>query len=109
MWQQIRIARDVLQLYSFFLFSRQRGTTSDPERARVRIYVYIYIYTFENCFIDEALESNNWRVPGKREKEYDKNIRFNGISIDVHASIKRIARSFRNTNFELIKETARDE
>lgn len=103
MWQQIRIARDVLQLYSFFLFSRQRGTTSDPERARV------HIYTFENCFIDEALESNNWRVPGKREKEYDKNIRFNGISIDVHASIKRIARSFRNTNFELIKETARDE
>lgn len=104
MWQQIRIARDVLQLYSFFLFSRQRETTSDPERARV----CIYIYTFENWFIDEALESNNWRVPGKREKEYDKNIRFNGISIDVHASIKRIAR-FRNTNFELIKETARDE
>lgn len=103
MWQQIRIARDVLQLYSFFLFSRQRGTTSDPERARVRIYI------FENCFIDEALENNNWRVPRKREKEYDKNIRFNGISIDVHASIKRIARSFRNTNFELIKETARDE
>lgn len=92
--------------FSFFRVKEERLLT---QNVHAYVYMYIHIYTFENCFIDEALESNNWRVPGKREKEYDKNIRFNGISIDVHASIKRIARSFRNTNFELIKETARDE
>lgn len=70
-WRFIRYIR--------FSFSRVKEKRFWPRN--VCIYVYI---REENCFIDEALESNNWRVGTERENR----IKIFGTSIDVHASIK---------------------
>ena len=79
-WQRIRIGRDVLFAIFVSPFLASKRNDSDPET-----YVCIYVYIREeNCFIDEALESNNWRVGTERENR----IKIFGTSIDVHASIK---------------------